>query len=118
MACPLFLPTLPLTNAVPADGTCAAAPHAPIDMEILRRCCNRGYARGECARAATSAVDAARFLIRADRDGVIEVAWAQERDHYPFAVGLTQYRPELGASADPLERQIASYVACYLRQKL
>ena len=125
MACPFFLPSNPLSGALPVAaplgdlyaGTCAEAPDAEIDDAILRRCCNTGYARAECPRAARAEVDAARFLIRSDRDGIVEVAWAQERDHHPFDVGTKLYSPELAASPAPLDRQIAAYATCYLRQK-
>ena len=128
MPCPLFLPTHPLAASSPVaaplgnlyDGTCAAAPaaepSAEIDGRILRRCCNSGYARAECARANTTEADAARFLLRSDQDGVIQVAWAAERDHHPFAVGVMPYSPHFATSDQPLERQIAAFVASYLRQ--
>jgi hypothetical protein len=97
-------------------GSCAAAPDAAISTDTLRRCCNNGYGRNECARAAASEADAFRFLIRSDHGSVIEVAWAQERDHHPFGVGAAQYSPAMSESAEPLKRQIAAFVACYLRQ--
>ena len=125
MACPLFLPTNPLPGALPVAaplgdlhaGFCAADLDAVIDPAVLRHCCNRGYARVRCPRAATTEVDAVRFLIRSDQNGAVEVAWAQERDHYPFAVGSQIYSGDLAVSTRPLDRQIAAYVACYLRQK-
>ena len=124
MPCPLFLPTTPLVAAVPAaaplgdlhNGFCAAAPDIAIDAGILRRCCNNGYGRGECSRAAASEADAARFLIRSHREDTIEVAWAQERDHHPFGVGILQFSPEMMESAEPLHRQAAAFAMCYLRQ--
>lgn len=125
MACPFFLPSNPLSGALPVAaplgdlhaGTCVEAPDAAIDDAILRRCCNTGYARAECPRAARAEVDAARFLIRSDRNGMVEVAWAQERDHHPSGVGTRLYSPELAASTAPLDRQIAAFATCYLRQK-
>ncbi len=125
MACPFFLPSNPLSGALPAAaplgdlhaGTCAAAPDAAIDPAVLRHGCNYGYARVQCPRAAKAEVDAARFLICSDRDGMVEVAWAQERDHHPFGVGTRLYSPELATSTAPLDRQIAAYATCYLRQK-
>ena len=37
--------------------------------------------------AAQSDADAFRFLIKSNRDGVVEVAWSSERNHHPVAVG-------------------------------
>jgi hypothetical protein len=120
----LFLPTTPLAAAVPAaaplgdlhNGVCAAAPGAAIDNTILQRCCNNGYGRSECPRAAASEADAARFLIRSHHEDTIEIAWAQERDHHPFGVGVLQFSPEMAESAEPLQRQAAAFAMCYLRQ--
>jgi hypothetical protein len=124
VACPFFLPTVPLSDAAPETaplgdlhgGSCGAALDAIIDANTLRRCCNTGYGRNDCARAATSEADASRFFLRSDHDGVIEVAWAQERDHHPFGVGIARYSPTMSESPEPLNRQIAAFVACYLRQ--
>src|SRR5580698_6290297 len=95
MACPLFIPKSPLgelvTIATPLGdlygGNCAAAPAAVIEPETLRRYCNFGYARGHCERAAESDADAVRLLVRAERGGFVEIAWAVERNHHPVAVG-------------------------------
>jgi hypothetical protein len=124
MACPLFLPVSPLTGLPPEaaplgdlyGGECAAAPGSLIPLDILRRCCNTGYARAACSRAGQANADATRFLIRADRDGVIEVAWASERNHHPVAVGTVQVT-EASEGNEPLERQARACVAAYLRQR-
>jgi len=121
--CPLFLPGAPL-GPFPADamplgdlysGRCAADKDLAIPDSVLRQCCNIGYARGQCPRAAAIDADAARFLIRADRDGVIEVAWSTERDHHPVAVGTLRLngRPPAG---EPLEQQAYACVSGYLRR--
>jgi len=116
MACPLFLPALP-----PGDlhaGECAGAAGRPIPMETLRRCCNIGYARGECERAAGLDADANRFLVKSDSGGSIEVAWSTERDHHPVAVGILHLTPGAAASQIPLERQAAACAETYLRHRL
>ena len=127
MACPLFLPASPLTGFAPEamplgdlyGGECAGAADAlipgVIPIDTLRCCCNVGYARGRCERAKQSDADAVRFLIKANRDGAVEVAWAIERNHHPMAVGTMNFT-EATMPAGPLERQAAAYVAAYIRQ--
>jgi hypothetical protein len=125
MACPLFLPVSPLTGFAPVattlgdlyGGECAADAGALIPVDTLRACCNAGYARGTCERAARSDSDAVRFLIKLNTHNVIDVAWSIERNHHPVAVGTTQISNGQSAGNEPLDRQIRAYVAAYLRQK-
>jgi hypothetical protein len=122
MACPLFLPAsqlAPLEDLY--GGECAAQAGALIPVVIpdavLRRCCNAGYARGICERAALSDADAFRFLVKANCAGVVEVAWSSERNHHPVAVGSLAVDCRIDATeAEPLERQAHAYAAAYLRQ--
>jgi hypothetical protein len=124
MACPLFLPTLPLTgftsDATPLGdlygGECAAETGALIPVDLLRRCCNVGYARAFCTRAALADADAFRFQIKANRDGVVDVAWSSERNHHPVAVGKVAVHPAAPDTSEPLERQAQAYAEGYLRQ--
>ena len=125
MACPLFLPLSPITGfaaeAMPLGdlfgGECAAETAALIPIDVLRRCCNAGYARGFCPRAAQAEADAFRFSIKANRDGVIDVAWSSERNHHPVAVGSLSVNPAAESPhSEPLERQARAYAANYLRQ--
>ncbi len=117
MACPFFLPSSPLAGLSDLHGgECAAEAGALIPVDLLRSCCNSGYARACCSRAAQSDADAFRFLIKANRDGVIDVAWSSERNHHPVAVGSLAVNPAAAATSEPLERQARAYVAGYLRQ--
>jgi hypothetical protein len=122
MACPLFLPASPLTPLEDLyGGECAAAAGVFIPVVIpdavLRRCCNAGYARGSCQRAAQTDADAFRFLIKANRDGVVDVAWSSERNHHPVAVGtLTVDCRTPTTQTEPLELQARACAAAYLRQ--
>jgi hypothetical protein len=125
MACPLFLPDSPLhgpaSEAAPLgdvyDGQCAADIAAPITADILRQCCNRGYARDRCQEAAKSDVDAFRFLVKRDRGASLDIAWSSERNHHPVAVGsLTARAGITDEGGGPLERQAHAYAAAYLRQ--
>ncbi len=116
MACPFFLPRAPLDGFSDVyGGECAAESRATIPAGTLRTCCNHGYGRDICARAAQSDSDAFRFAIKANRSGAVDVAWSSERNHHPVAVGTLTVD---GGTRDngPLERQARVYVAAYLRQ--
>ena len=123
MPCPLFLPGSMLAGSAPAaplgaifDGVCAGEPGAEIPESLLHQGCNSGYARQNCGRAAAVATDAVRFRIKSHTAGIIEVAWSQERDHGPVAVGTLRLE-ELPASVEALELQARACVSVYLRRK-
>lgn len=116
MACPLFLPASPLGDFDNAwSGECAAQPGESLPADTLRNRCNRGYARGDCAFAASAEPDAFRFMIKSNRNGSIEVAWSSERNHHPLAVG-TLIVDGAEAVREPLECQARACVTEYLRQ--
>jgi len=125
MACPLFIPTSPLGELVAVaaplgdlyGGHCAADRLAVIEPATLRRYCNFGYARGCCPRAAQSDADAARFMVRAARGSVVDIAWAVERNHHPVAVGCMEIET-LGPvkGDDLLARQAHACARSYIRQ--
>ena len=112
------MPASPLTGFTDIyGGECAAETGALIPVDVLRQCCNAGYARDSCGRAAQSDADAFRFLIKANRDGVVDVAWSSERNHHPVAVGTLAVDGNSGAiESTPLERQARACAAAYLRQ--
>jgi hypothetical protein len=118
MACPLFVPASPLTGFADLyGGECAAETEALIPVGVLRQYCNAGYARDSCQRAAQSDADAFRFLIKANRDGVVDVAWSSERNHHPVAVGTLTVDCRIGTTAEePLESQARACAAAYLSQ--
>jgi hypothetical protein len=123
MACPLFLPasSLSANSMMPLNdlygGECAAEIGVLIPVDVLRRCCNAGYARDSCPRAAQSDSDAFRFLVKSHRDGVVDVAWSSERNHHPVAVGNLAVTSTMAPTeCGPLERQARAYAALYLRQ--
>jgi hypothetical protein len=108
-------PLTPLSDLY--GGECAAEVGALIPTDILRQCCNSGYARDTCPRAAQSDADAFRFLVKANRNGVIDVAWSSERNHHPVAVGtLVVDCKTCTTQTGPLERQARAYAVAYLRQ--
>jgi hypothetical protein len=118
MACPLFVPASPLAGFTDLyGGECAAETGALIPVDVLRQCCNAGYARASCQRAAQSDADAFRFLIKANHDGVVDVAWSSERNHHPVAVGTLAVDCKTGAAqTGPLESQARACATAYLRQ--
>jgi hypothetical protein len=110
----LFLPDRAVADYY--TGHCARQPGREIATNTLRRCCNRGYARHSCEHAATEEADAAQFLVKADRDGIVEIAWSLERNHHPIAVGVFAVEPGL-EGATPLEIQAIALANDYLEQK-
>ncbi len=86
-------------------------------MDRLRNCCNPGHARTSCPHAATVDPDAVQFLVMSDRDGVVEVSWAIEKNHHPVGVGTLPISSSAPLSSPPLEHQARAFAANYLRQK-
>jgi hypothetical protein len=117
MACPLFLPSSPLAGFSDLyAGECSADIGANIQAHTLRQCCNTGYARGCCERAARAEADVFRFAIKANRAGAVDVAWSSERNHHPVAVGMLTVNGAVAPDASPLERQARVYADAFLRQ--
>jgi hypothetical protein len=129
MACPLFIPSSALGDLVTISaplgdlyaGRCAASPDTEIEPNTLRRCCNLGYARRHCDRAAQAEADAVRVMVRADDGCQVQVAWAIERDHHPVAVGVETVEVVAGNVMPPgsltaLAAQIRACAAAYARQ--
>ncbi|HEY4087301.1 MAG TPA: hypothetical protein VGM43_15250 [Bryobacteraceae bacterium] len=130
MACPLFIPSSALGDLVTISapfgdlyaGRCAASPDTEIEPDTLRRCCNPGYARRHCERAAQTDSDAVRVMVRADDGCQVQVAWAIERDHHPVAVGVETVEvvageaAPLSGSVTALAAQIRACAAAYARQ--
>ena len=110
---------MPLTGLF--TGECAASPGAFLPLDRLRDCCNPGHARTRCPQADTIEPDAVQFLVKSDRDGVIEVAWAIEKNHHPVAVGTLQISsppaPPIAQYDPPLQHQARAFAFNYLRQK-
>jgi hypothetical protein len=106
---------MPLTGLF--TGECAANPGALVPLDRLRNSCNPGHARTSCPQAATVEPDAIQFLVISDRDSVIDVSWAVEKNHHPLAVGTLQISAPVPPSAPPLQHQARAFAANYLRQK-
>jgi hypothetical protein len=97
-------------------GECAAQPGTLVAIDMLHQCCNVGYARAVCSRAAKSDADAVRFLIKRASGNAIEVAWSLERNHHPVSVGISIVPRAATPTEDALELQARAYAASYLRQ--
>jgi hypothetical protein len=114
MACPFFVPhSRPTAFSDFYQGECAAGEGSQIADELLERCCNNGYAREVCNRAAQSDADAFRFMVKSHANGVVHIAWSSERNHHPVAVGNLAIEPG-SAPETPLERQASAYAAEFL----
>jgi hypothetical protein len=131
VACPFFEPRERLRDVATRmplgdvwSGVCRAgdAPFTPSDSTVTELC-NMGYARDACVRfPGEDAPDAVRFLIARDRDQLIRIAYAVERDHHPRACGTLDYLRLQGALDGArvdalLESQALAYVASYLRRR-
>ena len=132
VACPFFMPVdrlgdelwilpprLPLNDA--HRGVCRAAsePFEPPERS-QRELCNCGYARGLCERFPESAVDAVRFSIASENEGIVQVVYVMEREHSPEAHGVLEYsvvesnwRGEVG---EILAAQARAFLARYLER--
>lgn len=104
MACPFFMPDQrfdsdwPFPQRLPLGagwaGTCTAPGHdgiRPNDHE-LKSGCNLGYAK-MCSRLpAERQADAVRFALGEEREGILRVLFACERDHQPAGHGELLYQ--------------------------
>ncbi len=128
MACPYFYPVTPGKNGsamLPLgdrwEGVCRAAPDAPRKAdESLVQLCNMGYARGQCPHFPTGdGPDSVRFTVKGSGNGSVNLYYAIERDHHPFAHGPLTYLPASGELADRpaseiLDRQARAYAESYI----
>src|SRR5437879_2488668 len=116
MPCPFFVPGLPFPGQTQAamplgnlyGGCCAADPASVIPPDVLRSCCNLGYARGRCDRAAEADADSVRFIVHSHSEGATVIAWAMERNHHPIAVGKADAVDPATGNAT-LDAQIRAY---------
>ncbi len=82
-----------------------------------------GYARGRCSRfPAGSGPDAVRFAVVRDAGPVIQVSFAVEQNHLPYAQGFLEYsrQEQSFVARNPnglIEQQARAYLAGYLRIK-
>lgn len=99
-------------------GECDGDRSITISAETLQQCCNSGYARARCFRAAEVEADAVRFLVKVRNFKGLEIAWATERDHHPVAVGVVHLASlaDTKGQAPVLEQQARAYARAILWQ--
>lgn len=130
VACPFFMPEQrlsadwPFPHRLPLGagwtGTCTAArsDERPSEHE-LKTGCNVGYAAA-CARLPQQRLaDAVRFALGEERDGVLRVRFAYEREHLPAGHGELIYETTKHvwqtAQADPCLLRMAE---CYIETQM
>ncbi len=120
MACPYFYPRerlgengwpdaprLPLVEFW--SGECRAGEGGTPEADVLRECCNVGYARGRCGRFPQDAqADAVRFSAAPSGDGILRLRYVLERDHFPVRHGSPDDAPDI------LRRQAEAFAASFL----
>jgi hypothetical protein len=101
VACPFFMPEerfdadWPFPHRLPLgagwNGTCTAAGNVRPSDEELKARCNVGYATG-CARLPEERqADAVRFALGEERNGLIHIRFACEREYLPVSHGELIY---------------------------
>ena len=122
MACPFFKPLRQVewsSGRAPLgamfEGECER--HGVCETKL----CNFGYARGLCADfPAASAVDAVRFSVASNSEGVVTLIWIREKDHAPVEHGALEYRELnrefLTAPEGVLAAQARAFLENYLRR--
>jgi hypothetical protein len=115
VACPYFLPQVPLETGpwvhaprwplgAAYAGVCQACPGELFEplAERQETLCNRGYARGICERFPPSApFDAVRFSVLDTAAESLRFVWILERDHAPAQFGAFEYDASLKRPVAP-----------------
>jgi hypothetical protein len=128
MACPFFMPEerlnadWPFPQRLPLGagwtGTCTAPGHdgvRPSDEE-LKSGCNLGYAKSCNRLPAERRADAVRFALAEERDGILRLLFACEREYLPSSHGELLYDSASGSwlrvHEDPRVQRMAE---CYVQ---
>jgi len=131
VACPFFMPDQRLEGEWPFpqrlplgagwSGTCTAIAGSEIipSEQELKTGCNMGYAKG-CARLPRERhADAVRFAPGEERDGLVHIRFACERDYLPVAHGELVYDSATGTWTAPHADSCLQRMAeCYLEGQL
>jgi len=128
VACPFFMPEerfdsdwlfpqrLPLGAGW--TGTCTAPGHEGVrpSEEELTSGCNLGYAKGCSRLPAERHADAVRFALGEERDGILHVLFACEREHLPAGHGELLYDAATGSWLQSHEdARVQRMAECYVR---
>jgi hypothetical protein len=106
-------PRMPLGD--PYEGSCCApGVESQPAGEVLRECCNFGYARGRCERfPSEEKIDAVRITAWTEPDGATEFQYVLEGNHAPLEHG----RVRLGGSApEAVMRLLRAFAESYRKQ--
>ena len=131
MACPFFMPDSPLDADWPFPqrlplgagwaGVCTAPGHEGVrpSHEELKNGCNLGYARTCDRLPAERHADAVRFVLGAERAGVVRVLFVCERAYLPASYGELLYVKASGTWLQPHDNACVQRMAeCYVRAKM
>jgi len=128
VACPFFMPEerfdsdwlfpqrLPLGAGW--TGTCTAPGHEGVrpSEEELTSGWNLGYAKGCSRLPAERDGDAVRFALGEERDGILHVLFACEREHLPAGHGELLYDAATGSWLQSHEdARVQRMAECYVR---
>jgi hypothetical protein len=132
VACPFFMPEQrlqadwPFPQRLPLgagwSGTCTAQPSDRPNEEELRSACNLGYATA-CGRIpADREADAVRFSLGEERNGLVHIRFAFEREYLPAGHGELVYDAVSGRwqAAHPnacLQRMAECYVEAQMARR-
>src|SRR5208283_1364782 len=99
-------------------GACTAPGHEgtrPSDEE-LKSGCNLGYAKACSRLPAERHADAVRFALREERDHILRVQFAFEREHLPAGHGELLYDTASGSWLRPhADARVQRMAECYLQ---
>jgi hypothetical protein len=105
------------------EGECGAPQGGIPDAPTSRQFCNMGYSRGRCgAFPEGDGPDAVRFALEAADGPLLRIAYALERGHFPFELGMVECSAESGEVARrsgtwDVSPQAHAYALSYLRRK-
>ncbi len=128
MACPFFMPEQrfesdwPFPQRLPLGagwaGTCTAPGHdgARASEEELKSGCNLGYAKACSRLPAERHADAVRFALGEERDRILRVQFAFEREHLPAGHGELLYDTASGSWLQShADARVQRMAECYVQ---
>jgi hypothetical protein len=131
VACPFFMPDQrfesdwPFPQRLPLgagwSGSCTAPGHegAKPGAEELKTGCNLGYAKS-CSRLPEERhADAVRFVLGEERDGVLRVLFACERNFLPATHGVLLFDPAKGSWPQQHDdARVQRMAECYVQTQM
>ena len=106
LPCPYFIPP----RACVVDS-------AAVSEDLVRECCEPGYARGRCERFPSDGpADSVRYVVSKDEGGVVEIRWGRELNHQPVDTGRLRY-PEEKLADVAMQLQAEAVAEAYLARR-